>query len=38
MITNLPPPGELPPEEPVPLPKPETTAATSFGFTLCMSA
>jgi hypothetical protein len=37
MITNLPPPGEPPPEEPVPLPKPETIAATSFGFTVHIS-
>jgi hypothetical protein len=37
MITNLPPPGEPPPEEPVPLPKPETTAATSFGFVVHVS-
>ena len=38
MIMNLPPPGEPPPaEEPVPLPKPETTAATSFGITLHIS-
>nr|BAL59698.1 hypothetical protein HGMM_OP4C334 [Candidatus Acetothermum autotrophicum] len=37
MTTNLPPPGEPPPEEPVPLPKPETTAATNFGFVLHIS-
>jgi hypothetical protein len=37
MTTNLPPPGEPPPEEPVPLPKPEATAATSFGITLHIS-
>ncbi len=36
-ITNLPPPGEPPPEEPVPLPKPETTAATSFGVVVHIS-
>ncbi len=37
MTTNLPPPGEVPPEEPVPMPKPETIAATSFGITLHIS-
>jgi len=37
MTTNLPPPVEVPPEEPVPLPKPETIAATSFGITLHIS-
>lgn len=37
MTTNFPPPGEPPPEKPVPLPKPETTAATSFGITVHIS-
>ncbi len=37
MTTNLPPPGEPSPEEPVPLPKPETVAATSFGITVQVS-
>lgn len=37
MTTNLPPPGEPSPEEPVPLPKPETTAATNFGITVHVS-
>lgn len=34
MTTHIPPPVESPSEEPAPLPKPETTAATSFGITL----
>lgn len=37
MTTNFPPPGEPPPEEPIPLPKPETVAATSFGITVHIS-
>lgn len=37
MTTNFPPPGEPLPEEPIPLPKPETTAATSFGITVHVS-
>lgn len=37
MTTNFPPPGGPPPEEPVPLPKPETVAATSFGITVHIS-
>ncbi len=37
MTTNFPPPGGPPPEEPVPLPKPETAASTSFGITVHIS-
>lgn len=37
MTTNFPPPGEPLPEEPIPLPKPETVAATSFGITVHIS-
>lgn len=37
MTTNLPSPPGSSPEEPVPLPKPEAVAATSFGITVHMS-
>ncbi|MCX8103847.1 MAG: hypothetical protein N3E42_05385 [Candidatus Bipolaricaulota bacterium] len=37
MTTHLPPPGVPVPEEPVPTPKPETTALTSFGITMHIS-
>lgn len=37
MTTNFPPPGEPPPEEPIPLLAPETVAMTSFGITVQVS-